>query len=124
VAHRAASWAIVIAVFTAVFAVLALFDIPMIHGIDAWALIDAALWAGLAIGIWRMSRWAAVAGLAGIILEHLFTPAREVGMAYLIATLLAVLLFINGLRATFAYHRLLKPRPRPETFGPAPLEPR
>jgi hypothetical protein len=122
VAQRAASWAIVIAVFTAVFAVLALFGVPMIQGLDGWALIDAALWAGLAIGLWRMSRLAAIAGLAAIILEHLFTPTREVGMVYLIATLLAVLAFVNGLRAAFAYHRFLKPRP--QSFGPVPLEPR
>jgi hypothetical protein len=122
VAHRSASLAMIIAGFTAVFAVLALLHIPMIPGVDGWALTDAALWAGLAVGIWRMSRGAAAAGLAAIVAEQLLGPNREVGMAYLIATVLVVLAFVNGLRAASAYHRLLKPKP--QAFSPDPLEPR
>jgi hypothetical protein len=122
VAHRAAWLAIIIAGFTAVLAVLEIFRIPMIPGIDRWALLDAALWGALASGIWRMSRVAAVVGLVAIVAEHVLFPNREVGMAYLIATVLIALAFLNAVRATFAYHRLQKPAP--QAFAPKPLEPR
>ena len=122
VAHRAAWFAIVVAGFTAIVAGLDLFGIPMIPGIDAWAFLDVALLGAVAAGIWRMSRVAAVAGLVVEVAEHIFTPNREVGMAYLILTVLVVLAFVNALRATFAYHRLQEPALQPN--GAKPIEPR
>jgi hypothetical protein len=122
VAHRAASVAIIIAGFTAVFAGLALFGIPMVPGVDHWAFIDAAIWGGVAAGIWRMSRGAAIAGLVVIVLEYVLFWDREVGVAHLIATVVLLLAFLNALRATYAYHRFR--RTKVEALSPAPLEPR
>ena len=122
VAHRAASVAIIIAGFTALFAGLAAFGIPMIPGIDQWAFVDAVIWGAVAAGIWRMSRGAAIAGLVAIVLEYVVLWDREVGIAHLIVTVALVLAFLNGLRATFAYHRLR--RSEPQATSPASVEPR
>jgi hypothetical protein len=122
VAHRAASWAFILAGLTAVFAVFALLGMPMVEGTDGWILLDSALVAAVATGIWRMSRAAAVFGLVVMVGEYVLTPRRDVGMGYLIATILVTLAFVNAIRATFAYHRLQKPAT--QEFGPQPIGPR
>jgi hypothetical protein len=122
VAHQAAWVAIITAGLIAIFAILFMFGVPMVRGIDGWALIDAAFWGALASGIWRMSRVASAVGLAATVAERVLLPDREMGMAYLIATVILVLAFINALRATSAYHRLQKPAPK--ALAPEPLEPR
>src|SRR5215813_8041762 len=66
---RQAFWAaIVVVVITSAFAALALAGTTL-GGISATAFVDAAIFGLVAIGIWRMSRTAAVAGLVVFSLE-------------------------------------------------------
>jgi hypothetical protein len=88
-------------IVTGLTTVLGVFDIAR--------LIYAVLFAILAIGIYRMSRAAAVAALAAYLLgrvpvwySHGF-PANIIELAVFVGL---TLLFINGIRGTFAYHRL------------------
>ena len=76
--------------------------------IDGWALVDAAIFAAIAWGIYQMSRVAAVAGLVIYILEKIYMHAvagASIG-AGLLVSLLITLAFVNAVRGTFAYHRM------------------
>ena len=53
--------AIFVAGVTALFAILSLFGVEMV---TIWALLDAAIFAGIAFAIYKMSRVAAIFGLA------------------------------------------------------------
>ncbi len=62
-AHQGAGAAIFVASITALFAILAIFDIRIIAGFSPWALLDAGLFGLAAWRIYRMSRvWAVVLG--------------------------------------------------------------
>jgi hypothetical protein len=95
---------------TALFAAIAMANPQAMQdiGIDAWAFLDAGLFLGLGIGIWRMSRVCAVLGLTFFLVEKLFMFASNPGNASkgVIMVIILVLAYINGIRGTFAYHRL------------------
>ena len=65
------------------------------------ALIEAALWLAIAFGIYRMSRVAAVVGLALL----LYNIALVGGVFSWPSLLFAIFLF-SAVRATFVYHRI------------------
>jgi hypothetical protein len=73
-----------------------------------WALVDAAIFAAIAFGIWKESRVAAVAGLGVYIIEqlHLLTLStrRGAGSFFIVAALLCA--FIGGIRGAFALHAM------------------
>ncbi|OUC14103.1 MAG: hypothetical protein B0A82_13880 [Alkalinema sp. CACIAM 70d] len=76
--------------------------------INAWSLIDAALFAVIALGIYRMSRVAAVAGLIVYCIERVYMQ-MALGPKFgagIFVTILLICAFINAIRGTFAYHRL------------------
>ena len=79
-------------------------------GIGASALLDAAIFAAIAFGIKRRSRFAAVAGLILYILERLYMMQRT-GAGGLVMGVIFTLLFINAVRGAFAYHRMNQARP-------------
>jgi hypothetical protein len=110
-AMRQAFWAaIFVCGMTAAFAIASLFasstDSPL--PLAPWALVDAAIFAAIAFGIWRESRVAAVAGLGVYIIEqlHLLTiPVRRGAGSFLIVAALLVA-FIGGIRGAFALHQM------------------
>jgi len=95
-----------VAVVTAVFAILALLGKPL-AGVEGTALVEAAIFAAIAFGIWKMSRVAATAGLVLFVVEKILAlqdRQRPVGVFLAIAITFA---FANAVRATFRYHKLL-----------------
>ncbi|MGB3311577.1 MAG: hypothetical protein WBG32_06590 [Nodosilinea sp.] len=111
--------AIIVAVGTAVFAMLATTMGP-IEGVptNAWAFIDAGIFVAISLGIRKRSRIAAIAGLAMYWLELVVmwsTTEFQSGEANgLFMAALLTISFINGIRGTVAYHRLVK---QPESDG-------
>jgi hypothetical protein len=119
---RQAFWAaIVVAAITTVFAALAMAGTSL-GGTTAGAFVDAAIFALVAIGIWKMSRTAAVAGLAIFALEKIlmFQSLQKPGNLFVAIAILFG--FANGVRATFAYHKLAAAEPT--ASDPAPLIPK
>ena len=72
----------------------------------AWPPADVVLYAAIAFGIFRMSRVAAVAGLALYTAERVFAWAAYGRLAPIM--LIFQIAFAIAVRGTFAYHRLAK----------------
>jgi hypothetical protein len=81
------------------------------HGLTAWNWIDVLLVVLIAWGIYRMSRVAAIAGLVLYIIERIPLLFAETTAPILAGRaffgLFMLLLFVNGVRGTFAHHRLV-----------------
>jgi len=86
------------AVTTGAFAVLGLF------GVSRFSLLDAGLFTVIAWGIYRMSRAWAIAGLVIYVSERIVGLRIRPGVFSVIA-IIFIVLFIGGIRGTFAYHR-------------------
>ena len=78
-------------------------------------LIAAAIFGAIAVGMWRLSRAASVEGLVlflpnaiwWLLYDHrLIDTART-----LLMTVVFGVLFVNGVRGTFAYHRFIVEEP-------------
>ena len=118
---RQAFWAaIVVVVLTVVLAGLAAFG-TSVAGITPAAFVDAAMFGLVAVGIWRMSRIAAVAGLVLFGIEKLLM-VQTMKPGNLIVAVALLFAFANGVRATVAYHKLQSAAAQPAA-GP-PLAPR
>ncbi|MCX5671417.1 MAG: hypothetical protein NTU94_08885 [Planctomycetota bacterium] len=116
--RRAFWWSVVFAFMTGLMSFLALWDVPSVLaiGIGPESLITAALLAGIAVGLYRHSRFAAVAGLALIIAEIIarFSDIAwpETGSASsnyaakLFVPIICMFVLIGAVRGTFAYHRM------------------
>ncbi len=104
---RQAFWgAVVICLITAVFATLALYRARE-GNVTAYSYVDAAAFAVIALGIWKMSRVAAVAGLVLYLIERIVGWTGVQNLGYMFIILAFTLAFVNGVRATFAYHRFM-----------------
>jgi hypothetical protein len=79
---------------------------------DIWGLLDSVLFAVIAIGIWRMSRIAAIFGLILYLGEQWYQWTTD-GMGNIVVALLLTLMFVNGVRGTIAFHRFKKPSDEP-----------
>jgi len=101
--------AIVVAIFTFLWATVALFAKSSIAGIDASAYFDALIFGIIAVGIRYRNRGFAIAGLCLFLLEKIFMISAGVlwGPSLLIATFIT-LSFIHGIRGTIAIHRYRK----------------
>ncbi len=95
--------AVYCSIVTAIFAVLGGFGFH-IMGFDLWCLTDAGLMAGLAFGIRRMSRVAAVIALLYYVACRIDLWV-EYGFQTPIIAALFILMFLSAVRGTFAYHR-------------------
>lgn len=109
-AARQGMWAaVIVAAVTAFFVALVMAGVSPLPGttFDASALLDAAIFAALAWGIYKDSRLAAVSGLGLFLLERVFF-FLETGPSNtdLILALALTLAFLHGVRGTFALHRL------------------
>ena len=97
---RQAMWAsLIVAGITAVVSQM------QVLGLNNWALVDVALFALIAYGIYRMSRVSAILGLLLFIVERvlMFQTSGRTGGLVALALLVA---FIHGVRGTFGFHRL------------------
>ncbi|MBV9863906.1 MAG: hypothetical protein JO316_01000 [Abitibacteriaceae bacterium] len=92
--------------------------------INTDALVDAFIFGVIALGIARMSRLAAVAGLALYLIERAATW-NSMGFApSLVYLVIFTNLFINGVRGTFAFHRFKDAQgPGPLPYDPAFMTP-
>ncbi len=103
-AARPAMWAaFYVAIVTGVLAFLAGCGLQMFQGVGPMAWVDAVIFAGLGIGIGKMSRVAAIGALLLYIAERI-AMARSVGLnqAMMIAM---VACFAQGIRGTWAFHK-------------------
>ncbi len=99
--------AILVATITAAFATWAVYAGGTVAGfIDAWAFLDAVLFGAVAVGLYKESRVAAVAGLllylAGKVNQVISTGQFQGP----VLAIFFVLFFVSGVRGTFALHRL------------------
>jgi hypothetical protein len=69
-------------------------------------LAEAAVFAGLAFGIWRMSRAAAIVALTVFLLEQLVALLRLGSVVGLILPVAITLFLISGVRGTVAQSKL------------------
>ena len=118
---RQAFWAaIVVVVITLLLVGLAAAGKP-VGGVTPIALVDAALFALIALGIRRMSRVAAFAGLLLFGIEKLLM-AQSMNVGNLVTAAALLFAFANGARATIAFHRLRSQEQKPEAGAPAAPE--
>lgn len=107
-AMKVGMWcAILVAAFTTIFAVLAFVGIRLM-GSSPLALIDALLFAGVAYGISKYSRVAAIAGFVLFLIEKiaaLISTGSILGVGVMGVVILIG--FLNGMRGALAYHKLL-----------------
>ena len=108
-AYLGAGVAFWVAGLTAVFAVLGMLNVFKL--LDGSALVDATIFAVIGFFVRsRMSRVAAVLGLAFYIIERVYMVTTKGASAGLgILAILFTLYFIAGVRGTFAYHRFAAP---------------
>jgi hypothetical protein len=116
--------AIIVAAVTAGLSVLTIMGMG-IRGISAHALVDAFVFAGVAYGLSRYSRFAAVAGFVLYLAEKIYAYVVT-GSILGVGVLAVVVLFglLNGVRGAFAYQELLAaahPQAAPPTVAPGPL---
>jgi hypothetical protein len=103
-AHMAGGWAGVIAGITTLFAFISIVSGTSILGINAFSLVDAALFGVVAWQTWRGSRAFAVTGLSLYGLEVLYSVMKHPpGIGVL--TVIIMLALINGVRGTFGLHK-------------------
>jgi len=76
-----------------------------ILGINAWALIDVGLMAGLTYGVYRKSRTCAVLLLAFFVLSKIMMWVQEGSPRGWIMALIFTWYFFQGMSGTFLYHR-------------------
>jgi hypothetical protein len=106
-AAREGFWAAVIgAVLNTVIALLSLAGIRLFNA-DIWFLIDTVIIGIIALGIYRMSRIAAVAGLANYIIAQIFLWI-DTGPSSIVVLIIFAKMFLNSIRGTFAYHKYRK----------------
>lgn len=74
---------------------------------DMWALVDALLFIVIGWAIYKMNRFAAIAGLALYIIERAVMWAEH-GPKNPVIALIISLMFINSIRGIFAYHKYRK----------------
>lgn len=96
----------IVAAVTLAFTLYAVYREPVLN-ITAWSFVDVVLFVVIAIGIWRLSRVAAVAGLALYIVEQGYQFV-SVGPKNPVMAILFILVLIHSVRGTFSYHRLAR----------------
>ncbi len=101
--------AVALAVITAILATVEVLR-PATEGPGAEAFVSPVVFAGIAFGIYRKSRLAAISGLALYLAERAYVLVK-VGPSIGFIPVLVALAFLHGVRGTFAYHKL---PPRPE----------
>jgi hypothetical protein len=102
-------WAsLIVASVTAIFATISLITKKAVLSIDAYAYVDAILFALFAWRIKKLSRVFSVVAILLFIVEKV-DLARTQGTHGLPLACILLVCFINGARGAFAYHRLNRP---------------
>jgi len=106
-AARVGMWcAVFVACVTTLVVLLAIFGVS-IMGVKPTALFDAILFAGIAFGLSKNSRFAAVAGFVLFVLEKIYMLVTT--GSFLSVGVLGIIIgfgFLNSIRGTFAYWKL------------------
>jgi hypothetical protein len=120
-AHMAGGWAGVVAGLTTLLAVISLVSGSSVMGINAFSLVDAALFGVVAWQTWRGSRGFAVAGLSLYSLEILYNVVNHPpGIGIL--SVIILLALINGVRGTFGLHKFEQAKQQEMMMSqPAPM---
>ncbi len=108
VAKQGAIAAFIIAVVTTIFSILGGVGIKLGLNFDLWELVDAAIFGVVGWRILKMSRTAAVAALSVYLAEKIFSWVNQ-GFkgGGLVLAVVFTLAFVNAVRATFVYRKLL-----------------
>lgn len=77
-----------------------------LFGATRLGLIDSALFGMIGFGLYKLSRFAAVAGLLIYLLGKVYTFIVYLTIPQSFWIILISLVYINGIRATFVYHKL------------------
>jgi hypothetical protein len=103
-----------VAVVTGIVALVALSLHTAVLGLGASALVDSAIFAAVAYGIHKNSRFAAVSGLVIYLVEriYMFKAAGVHGGGATAMVVILTLAFVTAIRGTFAYHKLTAPMAR------------
>jgi hypothetical protein len=111
-----------VAVVTGIVSSTALFLHKPILGVGGSGLVDAAIFAAVACGIHKNSRFAAVSGLVIYVVERLYMlkSAGSHGAGGSVMVVFLTLAFLTAVRGTFAYRRLTPPIERAAN-APAPI---
>lgn len=103
---RQGVWAsLLVAGFTTFFILLSFAGVSFLN---AWSFLDVAAFVAIAYGIHKMSRIAAMVGLALYVAERVVlwsNPMFKPNAVGLIMTIFITFAFINAVRGTFAYHQ-------------------
>jgi hypothetical protein len=105
-------WAAVfVALLTGIVASVALLIHKPILGVGGSGLLDAAIFAAVAYGIHKNSRFAAVSGLVIYLLERIYMlkVGGAGGGGATVMVVFLTLAFLSAVRGTFAYRRLTPP---------------
>jgi len=87
-----------------------------IFNFSAWTLLDVILVFGLAYGIYRKNRACAVILFIYFILSKIYMIIALGAVTGLPVAILFAYFFFQGIRGTFAYHKIMKA----QTGGPMP----
>lgn len=120
-ACRSAMWcAVFVASLTTIVALIAISGFKgMPLPVDGSALLDAAIFAGIAFGLSRYSRVAGVAGFVLFLFERLYAISKAgFLMGGGILGIVLLLAFLNGMRGAFAYYKLQAQTAVPLTAPP------
>jgi asparagine N-glycosylation enzyme membrane subunit Stt3 len=88
--------------------VVTLLAIFFLAGFDLFNLIDVALIFGLTFGIYKKSRAAAVIMLIYYTISQILFRLEQGTMSGIFLTLVFLYFYFQGIRGTFAYHKLIK----------------
>ena len=107
-AVRQGMWAaIFVAGVTALIAAYAAGSGTKVGGfVDAWSFVDAVIFGAIAVGIYRKSRFAAVAGLLMFVLEKLMQLQSGMSVAGMFMAAVIALCFVAAVRGTYSLHRM------------------
>ncbi len=96
-----------VAVLTGLIALASILLPEKLAGLTLWSMLDAVVFGGIAIGIYRRSRICAVAALVLFILEKILQLAESgLGILGIGIAGFFIVLFLIGIKGTFAFHKL------------------
>lgn len=99
--------AIFVAIVTAGLATWALIAQKTVVGfVDAWAYVDAVVFFAIAFGIYKESRFAAIAGLVLYVFEKWFQLQVTGELKGAVLAIFMIMFFISSVRGTYALRRL------------------
>lgn len=109
-AARSGFWAAVFVTAVTLGVTLYSHYVGTVLGFSIYNLIDVFLWSALATGLWFFSRIAAVLGFLYYIGDRVFITIETGEVPGVLMVIIIGGALIQGIRGSFAYHRLKKTR--------------